>query len=148
MNIANACCEHLGVSGVVMNSEGEVLRDATLKIALSNGATEIGKISKNSGRFVHLLSEGLHTIEVSQDGYDIEKSEVFISFGSFTKVEIVLSKSSYTDGNSHSSESTIELQTSSSETSSTIYPMDYFYYPRKIFQDIKKSHPKFFDVYR
>lgn len=120
-----------------------------MKVILSDGKTEAGRVSKNSGRFIHVLSEGSHALEVSLDGYDSEKRNVYVERGSLTTVDIVLIKSTYTSSSSSKKpEGSVEKLESSADTVSSVYNYDYFYYPRKTFMTIKHAHARYFDVYR
>jgi len=118
-----------------------------LKVILSDGRTEAGRVSKNSGTFVHILSQGSHKIEVSLDGYETESMVVYIEKGSLTPVTVALTKSVPGTGNKKT-EGKVETLASSEDTLSSVYNYDYFYYPRKTFMTIKHAQPRYFDVYR
>lgn len=130
-----------GISGNVVDNSGQPLRNAQLSVVSGHGHYEQGKISKNSGRFVQMMSEGYHKINVSLRGYDTEMRTVYVPKGSLKNVKIVLSKSSYNiDDNKAGSSSPLSSFLNGGQ--------DYFYYPRKEFQSIKQLHPRNFDVNR
>lgn len=140
----------VGIVGSVVNSSGHPLRDAKLSIMASHGHYEEGKISKNSARFVQMLSEGYHQINVSLKGYNSEKQTVYVSKGSLKPVKIVLYKGPYhiDDDDSNRKGSSTSSSGWSPSPSPQIYDQDYFYYPRKEFQQMKQSHPRHFDISR
>jgi hypothetical protein len=127
--------------GKVEDSYGQPLRDSQLSIKAGHGHYEEGKISKNSGRFVQVLSPGYHAVNVSMQGYDSEKKTVYVTKGLLKTVEFVLSKSSYPVKGINAQKEVFKSDNSSIH-------QEYFYYPRKDFLSIRQAHPRHFDVYR
>lgn len=91
-----------------------------------------------------MLSEGYHTLNISLPGYDSEKKVVYVSRKTLKSIKIVLTKSSYPIGNNDIK----EVTPLTNSITTKLYDQDYFYYPRKEFQDIKLAHPRHFDIYR
>ncbi|CAL8120113.1 unnamed protein product [Orchesella dallaii] len=132
-----------GVFGSIVDEHGNPLREAKVTVFLPSGTSEIIRVSKNSGRFRYMLSEGTHRIIASMVGYEKYKGTIHISPGNMTKLKIVLNSGS---GVGHVVELT-PASTSVSATSKNPKDYDLFYFPRKKLLDIRDNHSPHFDLY-
>jgi len=132
-----------GVYGSVEDEHGNTLRGAKVTVFLPTGTSEIIRVSKNSGNFRYMLSEGTHRIVASMEGYEKYKGTIHISPGNMTKLKIVLNSGSGVG-------QVVELTPASPVTAAgrDVKNFDLFYYPRKKLLGIKDSHSPHFDLYK
>jgi len=129
-----------GIAGQVLDPQGRGLRDAQLQVKSKDGTSEAVRVSLNSGGFVHMLPKGTYTLGASSPG--------------FTKKEVVLEVPSR---DLHPVRVSLQAE-SASATPRTApnhqelephlnHSYDSFYYPRRVFMDLKTKHHGLLDYY-
>lgn len=134
-----------GVVGSVVDENGKALRDAKVTVFLPTGTSEVIHVSKNSGKFRHILTEGHHKIMASLEGYEKYKMNVHVEKDKMTEFKIVLESGAGVG-------KVVELTPASATTThgnrNVNADYDYFYYPKKKLLDIKAKHSRHFDIYK
>lgn len=137
-----------GVYGSVVDEHGNGLRDAKVTVFLSSGTSEPIRVSKNSGKFRHMLDEGTHRIVATLEGYGTFKTSIHVSKDNMTELKIELSSGSGVGSVVPMTSSSSSPGKSDHSRGSMTDNVEHYYYPRKKLLELKEKHSRHFDIYR
>lgn len=123
-----------GIRGQVVDETGKGLREAQLRVKSKNGRMEEVRVSLNSGGFVHMLPNGLFTLQASSTGFANKDLVLDIPSRQQREVKFAL----------HFTGKEEKLLKSSS-----IQPLDFdfYFYPRRKLMTLENQYPELIQSY-